>query len=496
NFVENLERLARLDRLGTGGVNCFDAVEGVGGALRRVWEMETTKKRQATREERQEDIEMAVLCKGSGKPTMHASGRLGQALQYWQESRHISGRKRSADDMDIDSPPAKEAISSKEPTRWSATIECEPCSSDLYPPIRVSSDWVTNDPCTDQQQEQHQQDPFTSITPSESSPFTWHDPPPTFITSDPSAMDLSLSQSNNNNNNKTPDFRFTARLHPPLLVPLQTALNIYASVGAPLAQDSIQPTTFDSLLFPATTPPTNERIAERELYTPGGTKKKKHKYTLFTDPQAYARTIAEIPFAHPRQIVQLLPVLRQWAFISSLLRRCFFPSPSSSSSSSSSSSLTRTNINGAAKDDTDDENEEDDNNNNDNNSPPSPSSQLENLLNPSPLASSKSKAKPKNIDISLAFSGAAPRFRLSFERQGEVADVGFCVGLNAEVGDVDVFVLEGEGSGADNNEGAGSSSSSREGKDKAGKRREKVKKVIEVGEDLGVLVEWIVGVEG
>ncbi|KAL8976144.1 MAG: hypothetical protein Q9177_006910, partial [Variospora cf. flavescens] len=406
-------RLARLDRLGTGGVNCFDAVEGVGGALRKVWEMETTKKRQETREERQEDIEMAVLCKGSGKPTMHASGRLGQALQYWQESRHISGRKRSADDMDIDSPPAKEAISSKEPTRWSATIECEPCSSDLYPPIRVSSDWVTNDPCTDQQQEQHQQDPFTSITPSDS------DPPPTFITSDPSAMDLSLSQSNNNNNNnnnKTPDVRFTARLHPPLLVPLQTALNIYASVGAPLAQDSIQPTTFDSLLFPTTTPPTNERIAERELYTPGGTKKKKHKYTLFTDPQAYARTIAEIPFAHPRQIVQLLPVLRQWAFISSLLRRCLFPSPSSSSSSpsSSSSSLTRTNINGAAKDDIDDQNEEDDNNNN---SPPSPSSQLENLLNPSPLAPSKSKAKAKNIDISLAVSGAAPRFRISFERE-------------------------------------------------------------------------------
>lgn len=507
NFVGNLERLASLDRLGTGGVNCFDAVEGVGGALRKVWEIETTKKREQKREQRQEDIETEVLCKGSGRPVMHASGRLGQTLQYWQESRHITGRKRSAEDMDMDTSPEEEEelteSPAEEPQTWSASIECEPSSSDLYPSIRVSSDWVTaaNDPPADQQQ----QNPFLS-----DSPFTWHDPPPTLITSSPNAMNLDLSQPN-----KTPDVRFIARLHPPVLVPLQTALNIYASVGAPLSQDSIQPTTFDSLLFSPNTSPTTttnttttERTAERELYTPphgGGTKRaKKHHYTLFTDPQAYARLVAEIPFAHPRQIVQLLPVLRQWAFVSSLLRRCFFPSFSSPSSLSTSKS---------APNPKEEEEEED-------TDPPSPSSELANLLNLSPH-----KSAARRIDISLSSlsssSAAAatttttpqPRLRLAFERGGELVHVAFCVGGNAEVGDVEVVFVEGgaegegrraemEGGGGraetDGEDKGGGEGGNKEGgdADKDAVRKEKVKRVVELGEDLGVLVEWIVGEEG
>ncbi|KAI4115275.1 MAG: hypothetical protein LQ345_004089 [Seirophora villosa] len=506
NFVGNLERLARLDRLGTGGVNCFDAVEGVGGALRKMWEIETTKKREEKREQRQEDIETEVLCKGSGRPVMHASDRLGQTLQYWQASRHITGRKRSAEDMDMDTSPEEEEESpTEEPQTWSASIECEPSSSDLYPSIRISSDWVTaaNDPPADQQQ----QNPFIS-----DSPFTWHDPPPTLITSSPNAMNLDLSQPN-----KTPDVRFIARLHPPVLVPLQTALNIYASVGAPLSQDSIQPTTFDSLLFsPDTSPSTNtnttttttttERTAERELYTPphgGGTKMaKKHHYTLFTDPQAYARLVAEIPFAHPRQIVQLLPVLRQWAFVSSLLRQCFFSSPLSPPSSLSMSTTAPN-----PKEEEEDSDAEE-------NDPPSPSSQLANLLNLS--SPSSPPLAPRRIDISLSSlsssSAAAttttpqPRFRLAFERGGELVHVAFCVGGNAEVGDVEVCFVEGRGGGGraeTEGEDKGGGRAETDGGDKEDKeggdadkdaeRKEKVRRVVELGEDLGVLVEWIVG---
>ncbi|KAI4130484.1 MAG: hypothetical protein LQ338_001715 [Usnochroma carphineum] len=481
-FVGNLERLARLDRLGIGSVNCFDAVEGVGGALRKVWELEIKKRREEKREARDEEIEVDVMCKDSGKPTMHIGGRLGLALQYWTEGRYLGGRKRKADEMDSDDFLGKD-VPIEEPTTWSATIECEASSADLYPSIRISSDWVrqaTDNPTTDQQQ---QQDPFRT---DNDSPYTWQDPPLTFISSEPSASDAMNLDTDGDPllpQPKAPDVRFVARLNPPVLVPLQTALNIYESVGAPLPQESIHSTTFDSLLFNRNSdrtpfPPSSstERavVVERELYTPrengsGERKRKKHQYTLFTDPphQVYARYIEDIPFSHPRQLVALLPTLRQWAYVGSMLRRCFV-APASDSSVVDSPTT---------NDDIDAEEEDD-------RFGPEVETEegLADFLNGNNTTSSSSTTtRARAVDISLALCGtAAPRVGVTFLRGEGIADVGFCVGENAVVGSVEVRLGDG-----------GDSEESGRDEEREKRRREKVKRVVEVGEDLGVLVEWM-----
>lgn len=488
-FVRNLERLARLDRLRTEGVSCFDAVEGVGGALRKVWEIETRKRRAKNRDERQEDLELDVLCEESGKPTMHAGGRLGLAQQYWTERRYATGRKRKSDEMDIDSSPEDAAI--EETTSYSATIECEPSSAELYPSIRVSDAWVieaADKPPTQQQQ----QDPFTTVNNDNDSPYIWQDPPPTLITPSPSApdaMNIDTDLNSLNQQNKPPDVRFVARLNTPVLVPLQTALNIYESLGVPISQESIQPTTFDSLLLPdenGTPSPSNtERSATREIFTPctdddnedeRKSKGKTHEYTLFPEPQVYARNIEDIPFSHPRQLIALLPVLRQWAYLGSLLRRCF---GTNSSFSNATSTLDRQSTSTTTS------------------SPEtsSPSSDSESLTPTSDLASPppSPQQQTRAIDISLSISSPQPRISLTFSLPKGLVDVSFSVGPNAEVGDVD-FSLSGTEERKEERQTQEHGDKDGDRDDgKSMERKEKIKRVLEVSEDLGVLVEWIAG---
>ncbi|KAI4139508.1 MAG: hypothetical protein L6R39_006255 [Caloplaca ligustica] len=428
--------------------------------------------------ERQEEFELDVMCKGSGKPAMHTGGRLGVALQYWQERRHLAGRKRKSDEMDMDVDSSAETPAVEEtPITWSATMDCEPSSADLYPSIRISSNWVTEATTTTAQQQE--QDPFTTtLNTNDHTQYTWQDPPPSFLSSsDPSSAPDAMNLDTDTNvllqhHPKTPDVRFVARFHPPVLVPLQTALNIYESVGAPLPQELIQPTTYDSLLLPHTdgTPsaPSTERAAERDIFVPsgdGGGRSRRHIYTLFTDPQAYARNVEDVPFSHPRQIVALLPVLRQWVMVSCLLRRCLVPS-------SKTADLANREANADDDDSADDDDDKDSANF-------TAEAELTRFLNP--LSSSSSVGtKAKAIDISLSISGPAPRIRLTFERKGDICSVGFTVGANAGIEDVDV-VFAGEG----DNEGE------EEGGEQMRRRREKVKEVLELGEDLGVLVEWM-----
>ncbi|KAL8949568.1 MAG: hypothetical protein Q9183_007593, partial [Haloplaca sp. 2 TL-2023] len=213
-FVESLGTLARLDRLGTGGVNCFDAIGGVGNALRRIWESETKQRREAGGED---DIETTVMCKQSGKPTMHAKGKIGLAVQYWMERQHLSPRKRKRDDMEIDDSPSPDTPN-KEPKIWSLAIECEPSSAETYPSIRVSEDWISDPPIAENPPAPEDQIAPSSTTHS----IQWQDPPLTFLTPDPASSNLLDTA-------KTPDIRFAVQFNPPVLVPLQTALQIYTS---------------------------------------------------------------------------------------------------------------------------------------------------------------------------------------------------------------------------------------------------------------------------
>ncbi|CAO1603120.1 hypothetical protein XANCAGTX0491_006713 [Xanthoria calcicola] len=487
-FVANLERLGNLDRLAAGDVNCFDAVDGIGGALRKIWEMEMTKRKEGKDVELQEGVEIDVMCKDSGKPTMHAEGRLGLALQYWMDRRHLAGWNPKADEMEVDG--AERTVSEK-PSTWSATIECQSSSVDMYTSIRVSSNWIgepVGKPAADQE------DPFSSSI-NEASNINWQDPPPTFANIEPpqpasTAMDLGVDTILPQ---KPPDVRFTARLHPPVLVPLQTAINIFNSVGV---QEAIQPTTYDSLLLPDEdgTPSlsTTERVVEREVSGPSddaGSMESgaRHKYTLFTDAQAYARNIEEIPFAHPRQIVALLPVLRQWVFVSSLLRRCFQPSSEQGDEQKDVS-----NANPVSTSDSDSDSDSSDSDSSfDHDGRRLPirsfTSEMKAFPHLPPSSSPSRLPRPTPIDISLSLSGSAPRFDLIFPHKDDLASIAFSVEANAEIADVEIL-LGGAGAGADGNEKMDGDGVL---EPRMKKRKEAVKRVLELSEDLGVLVRWV-----
>jgi hypothetical protein len=49
--------------------------------------------------------------------------------------------------------------------------------------------------------------------------------------------------------------------------------------------------------------------------------------SLFIPKLEYSRKLEALPFSHPKQLVEILPVLRQYAHITSLLKTCFYEAP-------------------------------------------------------------------------------------------------------------------------------------------------------------------------
>ncbi|KAL9579139.1 MAG: hypothetical protein Q9212_005280, partial [Teloschistes hypoglaucus] len=388
-FVENLERLAHLDRLSAAGVNCFDAIDGIGDALRKVWESETRRRRTDERTSRDE-VDEVVLCQQNGRLTMYAGGRMGLALQYWKDRRQIARGRRKADAMDIDGLSGVDEQEIVQPTTWSLAIGCESSSADTYPSVRVSNEWVSFPASSNDEAKVEHMDLSTA-----GDSIEWQEPPPAFINTDPSAPSLEAA--------KQPDIRFVAHFNPPVLVSLQTALNIYASVGSPLPESSMQqPATYTQLLLPTHTPAANssEITAEREVFLPtaDGMATKRHKYTLFSSsPQeTFAANIENIPFSHPRQLLVLLPVLRQWALLSSLLRRCFNDPPPTPEAKPADNSK---------RDDEDSDDDDDD----DAGEKQSVLDRLDALLNNDGAATQTQMTSKKTlIDISISLSALSP----------------------------------------------------------------------------------------
>lgn len=471
-FVQNLERLARMDQLGGGGVSCFDAVEGVYGSLEKIfdWELSNLKVERGVYDN-DEGLKEEVMCKGNGRPRKHANGRVGLTLQYWQDRRLVLVRKHEPDTMKIDSP-------NVDTEAYSALIECEASSSELYPPIRVSDSWVAP------QIERPPSLDANSLYISATSSIDWQEPPATLLSSEapPDALDIDSSQALPR---KAPNLRFVAHFEPSIIVPLETAHEIYNSVGAPLTQDAIQPTTYESLLFgkmdrsytkPSSSSPKQGRhirTVTRTItsYPPTGPPlKHRHQYTLFaTHQQAYAHTIVHVPFSHPRQLLAILPTLRQWALLGSILRRSFAPQPTASKNHDPLVALGET-MDSDSREDEDREEAEADN--------PLDSLTLEEelamLLNATPT---KSSLPSLPIDIGLSLLPSPPRLTIILGstqdgRPTTVRGMHIAIGLN---GTISVLAENGEIS------------------EQTTKEMERARRVLEISESLGVLVAWMCG---
>ncbi len=446
-FVGNLEKLARMDKLAEGGISCFDAVEGVRAALERVFEWELGKRQEMGSDVNGLMLERQVLRQGSGRPKIHTRGRVGLAVQYWIDRSLLppEGREPGAMEIDTDGADPEEGL-----TVYAAVLECEASASSLYPPVRVSNSWVSDSVGEATAQDQSRVD-------VQHSSIDWQEPSPTLLKS-ASDGSMNLDDQDPLLQVRTPNVRFVARLEPPVVVPLQIAIDIHQSVGAPLLQESLQSTTYESLLFADTAAPPNPQEQRTTTKTvtsfdsSGNSIEHRHKYTLFPTQSDYGRVLDSLPFSHPRQIIEILPILRRWVLIGSLLRRAFVPD-------AVPESLKKVDDDAAFEMDVQlDESM-------------TVEEELAALL-ASPSSPSteddvdRAEGSALPVDITLTTSSSTPGIGVVWPQGEMLKTVNIGIGLN---GTIEVYGdLAGKGS-----------------------EREKTKRILEIAEDVGVLVMWM-----
>lgn len=286
NFHANLQRLAKLDKLSR-EVNCFEAVEGVYESLRRVWEEEKRLPKSGE--------EWEHLCNGViGRPGLHTGNRVGLGLEYWAEQRRVLDSK------------AKDNVGSNNQPQgvWGIAIDCE----EGYPSIRVSKEWVASEAVA------------TGAQSGDETSVNWLDPPPTTIRNNPDSMD----HDSKNESHHTANCRFVAKFEPHIDVPILAASEIYRHLEMDLPQE-LKLNTYDGLIIPPPAFPDsgNHPMAFEDQQSSFGKQREKsvttfdengqaamkpHRYTFHALDHVAGCTIRELPFSHPKQLAEILPV--------------------------------------------------------------------------------------------------------------------------------------------------------------------------------------------
>lgn len=311
-FYENLRWLAKLDRLSQ-EVNCFEAIEGLYESLKRIWDEESKQPKLLGAYEH--------LCSGwVGRPSLHRGGRIGVSLDYWVYQARVLDAKRkriSPDAMVLDQDPNQESDDHQH-KMWSVMIECE----EGYPSLRVSKDWVNPKVLVPAGNDEP---PAANEGSTPDIPMVnWAEPPMTTSSDNqgnPDAMALDSGMLGSS----TPNRRFVAKIEPPLDVPILAASDIYRQLGLQLPPE-FRMVTYDGLLVPGSSPlsaadimgfgteepPQADRrkrqISVQAYDSEGKPCKKKHSYTFQAFESVAGRTMRDIPFSHPRQLAEILPV--------------------------------------------------------------------------------------------------------------------------------------------------------------------------------------------
>ncbi|KAF2096577.1 hypothetical protein NA57DRAFT_58481 [Rhizodiscina lignyota] len=337
-FEKNLERLARLDKLEGASFNCYEAITGVYESLKRLYEHEKKTALALIGEganRREERAERETMCKKSGIPRLNAHGRIGVSLEYWMDGR-FQFKSPSTDQgntMDVDKPSSSsEHEDDGDGQVYSLVIDCESHPATLYTPIRTSTAWIS------EAVEKLSDDPHGLF--GQQAEIDWQEPPSSYLNNphedapqqpDPmNLQDLGMG--------KLPNIRFVARLDPPLPMPVQMWNSILHAVGVQPDLQSLRHHSYDGLVLRAES---LEELAEardiasqmerqvyskRDILVPATNSKEEferiHSSTLIAKAE-FGKVLEEIPFSHPRDIVNILGVLRQYAFLNSLLKRSF-----------------------------------------------------------------------------------------------------------------------------------------------------------------------------
>lgn len=329
-FAVNLELLAILDKLSIlPELDCRQALVGVYESLAKLHQWDITKLKEEPEMSGKSDeyLRMIAMCSRNGFPAMHARDRVGLSLQYWRERRFTPSSKDTS------------AVSEKEKV-WSLLVGCAASEGMGVPPIRVSEDWLSKEIAKD--------DPLES----NKKILDWQEPPnvslPPSADNKDGGMDMLQPDMSVT---RVPQVMFTVSFDPPLILPQNDWARVYTHAGNGVPTPFYSP-TFDMLFFPImeNAPPDSsaQRIikADRQIRVFDKERKpsiRTHRNRLFIYKQIYSQVITELSFSHPRQLIEMLPLLRQYAVISTLLEKSFGPDNRSPKADSSA-------MNGTAED--------------------------------------------------------------------------------------------------------------------------------------------------
>ncbi|PVH99578.1 hypothetical protein DM02DRAFT_614985 [Periconia macrospinosa] len=351
-FAMNLDKLLRMDKLSAenGGVPCFKAIFAMHKSLRRLFEHEK-KMALALMDANTPDAayraEREVLCKKSGRARLNAGTCLGLSLEYWMDRRHLIRKKPKSTQSTKDKTTSMSETYDDEhpedafPTTnktYSLTIECESSPSSMYTPIRIPDSWISD--AIEVEKAPDGPDAVINNLLNNTSTIDWLDPKPTYLDSAAGAAGDHDALNIENAPGRLPNIRFVARFNPPLVVPLSVYVQIVNSVGLETPQD-LHPTTFVGLAIrPGEQDPGSSSAAGGDtieiqhsrnvLVVDSKTGKettRPHMNSLYVPKLEYSRALESLPFQHPRQLVELLPTLRQYAMVTSLVQGDFVSPP-------------------------------------------------------------------------------------------------------------------------------------------------------------------------
>jgi hypothetical protein len=323
SFAANFERLAVLDKLSINpGLNLYEAVAGIYESLCRLhaWELQKAREDPAVAAMGEQYLENLVTCTKSGKPTMNARGRVGMALEYWKEQWQIPPKRPNLLEW------AEETR-----RRWSILIDCAPPKGITVNPVRISDKWIG--PSVEKM-------PLPGDLHTDGPIIDWLEPESTFVPMpDPTKAD-SMQPNTSLLGPRLPDAVFHATFDPPVHVPEPVWLQI-RQMGCMMDEwplkELIIPDTFDKLVLPdpAGQVPqgSDSRTVTLSRKTPvkglGATKLSltSHANKLQVYKPELGRTLTGMSFSHPQQLITILPHLRQYAFLATLLENSFKEQP-------------------------------------------------------------------------------------------------------------------------------------------------------------------------
>ncbi|KAI1390047.1 mediator of RNA polymerase II transcription subunit 1-domain-containing protein [Hypoxylon trugodes] len=317
-FRANLERLGTLDKLSVSpGLNCHEAIAGIWESLDRVhrWDVQKLRNEDPSLANMSDErLRVFALCLRHGCPLMHTRGRVGLSLDYWKERRKLPST----------------TVDTEDARTWGILIECAAASGMVYHPVRVSDKWIGPDIEKSNLTDEEMMSTTAPI-------LDWLEPDNTLLPATETKTESGLEGAVGLSGPKTPEVMFIATFDPPVVVPHAVAMEIYKISAANTPLSNI---TFDALMFPIVDGSSYDPSEPREVtFTQsvptfadnlqGGNQTepilKSHCNTLFIYKPVYGQVLNQVPFAHPKELVSMLPMLRQYAFLSLLLTNSLKP---------------------------------------------------------------------------------------------------------------------------------------------------------------------------